>query len=129
MRAKPFFIGLSAGVIGGLTSILFTAPQSGKQLRSNIAHTSKQAKLNLEEVKHHSASVKDSVMTLKNEAKNNIPKIIDELKGSISAYKDEIGPKTDKLKEEIDSLKNSINEIEQNLSNLNKDKNKPKEIE
>jgi len=129
MRAKPFLVGLSAGVIGGITAILFTTPQSGKQLRSSVVQNSKIAKSNLEEIKHHTMSVKDSILTLKNEVKNNIPQIMNEFKTSISSFSQEIEPDTVKLKEEIDGLQKSIIEIENNLSDLNNNKNKDKEKE
>ncbi|MFC7688233.1 YtxH domain-containing protein [Ureibacillus sp. GCM10028918] len=129
MQAKPFLIGLSAGVIGGLTALLLTAPQSGKQLRSNIAKNSKVAKSYLGDVKHHSRSVKDSITTITNEVKNNIPEIMNELKHSISRFTQEIEPDTAKLKEEIDGLQKSIIEIENNLSDLNNKKKKEEETE
>lgn len=129
MRAKPFLIGLSAGVVGGLTALLFTTPQSGRQLRSNIKRNSDIAKSYLGEVKHHSLSVKDSIATIKNEVKNNIPQIMDELKQSISKFTQQIEPDTAKLKEEIDGLQKSIIEIENNLSELNNKKKKDAENE
>ncbi|MDI7743029.1 YtxH domain-containing protein [Lysinibacillus fusiformis] len=129
MRAKPFLIGLSAGVIGGLTTIFFTAPQPGKQIRSSIVRNTKIAKSNLEEIKEQSKSIKDSITTLKNEVKNNIPEIMNELKNSISTFSQEIEPDTAKLKEEIDGLQKSIIEIENNLSDLNNKKKKSTETE
>ncbi|MDN4493173.1 YtxH domain-containing protein [Ureibacillus aquaedulcis] len=129
MRTKPFLIGLSAGVIGGLTALLFTAPQPGKQIRSNISRNSKIAKSYLGEVKHHSVSVKDSFTTIKSEVKNNIPEIINGLKHSFSRFSQDIEPETAKLKEEIDGLQKSIIEIENNLSDLNNKKKKEEEKE
>lgn len=123
MRAKPFLIGLSTGIIGGLTAIIFTTPQSGDQLRSNVARNFKIAKTRLSEIQHHSSSVKESFKSLKNEAKNNIPNIMNDLKGSISNFKQEIGPDTAKLKEEIEGLQKSITEIENNLSEINNKQN------
>ncbi|MCM3388615.1 YtxH domain-containing protein [Ureibacillus chungkukjangi] len=129
MRAKPFLIGLSAGVVGGLTTIIFTTPQSGKQIRSSIVQNTKIAKTNLEEIKHHSSSVKDSILTLKNEVKNNIPEIMNQLKESISKFNQDIEPDTAKLKEEIDGLQKSIIEIENNLSDLNNKQKKDDKTE
>ncbi|MFL0504287.1 YtxH domain-containing protein [Ureibacillus sp. 179-F W5.1 NHS] len=124
MRAKPFLIGLSTGIIGGLTAIIFTTPQSGNELRSNVARNLKIAKTRLSEIQHHSSSVKESIITLKNEAKNNIPNIMNDLKGSISNFRQEIGSDTEKLKEEIEGLQRSIAEIENNLSEINNNKKK-----
>lgn len=129
MRTKPFLFGLSAGVIGGLTAIIFTTPQSGKQLRSSIVQNSKVAKSNLEEIKHHSYSVKDSIATLKNEVKNNIPEIVKGVKQAFSKFTQDVEPDSSKLKEEIDGLQKSIIEIENNLSDLNNKKKKQEEID
>lgn len=51
MRAKTFLIGLSTGIVGGIAAVLFTTPQTGEQLRSNILENSKKAKENLLELK------------------------------------------------------------------------------
>ncbi|HWK21704.1 MAG TPA: YtxH domain-containing protein [Ureibacillus sp.] len=128
MRTKPFIIGLSAGLIGGLTTILFTAPLPGKQLRANITRNSKIAKTNLEEIKDYSIGIKNSITLLKNEVKNNIPQIMNELKSSFSTFTQEIEPDTTKLKAEIDGLQKSIIEMENNLSNLNNKKKEDREV-
>ncbi|MFP3917252.1 YtxH domain-containing protein [Lysinibacillus telephonicus] len=122
MRGKPFLIGLSTGVIGGIAAILLTTPQSGQQIRSNIVSNAKKTKTTLKEMKVHSQSLKESFSTLKYEAKNNIPKIINDLKYSITNFRDEIEPETLKLKEEIAGLQKTITEIENNLSEINNKK-------
>lgn len=122
MRGKPFLIGLSTGVIGGIAAILLTTPQSGQQIRSNIVSNAKKAKTTLKEMKVHSQSLKESFSTIKYEAKNNIPKIINDLKYSITNFRDEIEPETLKLKEEIAGLQKTITEIENNLSEINNKK-------
>ncbi len=122
MRGKPFLIGLSTGVIGGIAAILFTTPQSGKQIRSNIVSNAKQAKITLSEMKSQIHTIKQSISTLNYEAKNNIPKIINDLKHSITNFKDDIEPDTLKLREEIEGLQKTITEFENNLSEINKKK-------
>ncbi|KGR79969.1 YtxH domain-containing protein [Ureibacillus manganicus] len=120
MKAKTFFLGVTVGLVGGLATAIFTTPQSGDQFRSTIAKNAKTTKANLDEVKQQVFSVKDSVVDLTNEAKNNIPKIISDLKMSISKFNQQIEPDATKLKEELDNLQNSIAEIENNLNDLNK---------
>jgi gas vesicle protein len=122
MRGKPFLIGLSTGVIGGIAAILLTTPQSGKQLRSNIVSNTKYAKITLSEIKSQIQTLKQSISTLNYEAKNNIPKIISDLKNSITNFRDEIEPDALKLKEEIEGLQKTITEIENNLSEINNKK-------
>lgn len=58
MRAKTFLIGLSTGIVGGIAAVLFTTPQTGEQLRSNILENSKKAKENLLELKKQTINLK-----------------------------------------------------------------------
>lgn len=115
MKAKPFLIGLTAGIIGGAAAIIFTAPQSGEQLRSNLARNTASAKDKLNDVKAQAMNVKQSFTTLSYEAKNNIPQIINELKDTFTNFKQDIEPGTVKLQQEIENLQKSIAEIEKNL--------------
>lgn len=115
MKAKPFLIGLTAGIVGGAAAIIFTAPQSGEQLRSNLARNTASAKDKLNDVKAQAINVKQSFTTLSYEAKNNIPQIINELKDTFTNFKQDIEPETVKLQQEIENLQKSIAEIEQIL--------------
>lgn len=120
MKAKPFLIGLSAGIVGGAVAILFSAPQSGQTLRSNIKTNTSSAKDMLSDVKLQINKVTDAISSFTNEAKNNIPQIINELKDSIQSFKQEIEPNQDQLQQEIVSLQKSIDEIEQNIARFQK---------
>lgn len=120
MRTKPFLLGLSAGIVGGLATAIFTAPQSGNQLRSNIVNNTRECKLTLNELAAQTKAVGKAFSSLKYEVKNNIPKVFSELKTSFSNYKEEIKPDSIKLKEELEELQKSIIEIENNLSKIRK---------
>ena len=76
MRAKPFFIGLSAGMIAGLTAAIFTAPQNGNQLRANMKYAAKNVKTTISELNYQINDLKNAVSKLSNEAKITIPKIL-----------------------------------------------------
>lgn len=123
MRAKPFLIGLSAGIIGGIATAIFTTPQTGDHLRKNIVNNAKNAKVTIGELGQQIDGIKNAVSTFKYEVQNTIPKIFNDLANSISNYKAEIQPESQKLKEELEQLQNSINEIENNLSKITKEKN------
>lgn len=120
MRAKPFLIGLSAGILGGMTAAIFTTPQTGNHLRKNIANNAKNVKLTIEELTQQISGIKNAFSTLKYEVQNTIPKIFTDLSRSISNYKEEIQPETIKLKEELEELQKTIDEIENNLSSIRK---------
>jgi len=112
MKAKSFLLGLTTGLVGGAIAVLFSAPQSGVQLRQNIARNTAGAKSKLQDVQVEMDHVKQSILTLKSEAQNNMPSIINELKDNFTTFKAEIEPEAKILKQEIENLQNSIDEIE-----------------
>lgn len=127
MKAKPFLIGLTAGIVGGTIAVLFSTPQSGQQLRSNLKTNTDTTKVKLQDVKLQVNNVKDSVNSLTNEAKNNIPQIIKELKQSITTFSTEIEPNKNNLQQEIEALQNSISLIEKNITQYTDKKNNTQE--
>ena len=122
MKVQTFFTGLAVGIAAGMAAAIMTAPQPGKQLRSNIARNTSVWKDQLVDVKNETSNVKQSITSFSIEAKNNIPQIINELKETITTFKSEIEPDALKLKQEIETLQNSINEFEKIFSqNRNKE--------
>ncbi|MEG0258782.1 MAG: YtxH domain-containing protein [Lysinibacillus sp.] len=116
MKAKSFLIGLTAGIVGGTIAVMLSTPQSGQQLRSTIKVNSASTKYKLQDVKDQISQVKQAVTHLKNESKNNIPLIINNLKQTIQTFTTEIEPTKNNLQQEIESLQNSISEIEKNFA-------------
>lgn len=127
MKAKPFLIGLTAGIVGGTIAVLFSTPQSGQQFRSNLKTNTDSTKEKLQDVKLQVNNVKQSVNTLTNEAKNNIPQIINDLKQSINTFSKEIEPTKNNLQQEIEALQNSISVIEKNIAQYTDKKNNNQE--
>lgn len=127
MKAKPFLIGLTAGIVGGTIAVLFSTPQSGQQLRSSLKSNTDSTKEKFQDIKFQVNNVKDSVSSLTNEAKNNIPQIINELKQSINTFTEEIEPTKNNLQQEIEALQNSISVIEKNIAQHTDKKNNSKE--
>ncbi|MEK4230662.1 YtxH domain-containing protein [Solibacillus sp. FSL H8-0538] len=123
MKAKSLLIGLTAGIVGGAVAVLLTTPQSGEQLRTNLIRNTNSAKEKICDVKYQASAVKQSFSVLSNEAKNNIPNIINELKETFAHFKQDIEPETVILKQEIENLQKSITEIERNLSKNEKNEN------
>jgi len=122
MKVQTFFTGLAVGIAAGMAAAIMTAPQPGKQLRSNIARNTSVWKDQLVDVKNEASNVKQSITSFSIEAKNNIPQIINELKETITTFKAEIEPEASNLKQEIETLQNSINEFEKIFSqNRNKE--------
>ena len=122
MKVQTFFTGLAVGIAAGMAAAIMTAPQPGKQLRSNIARNTSVWKDQLVDVKNEASNVKQSITSFSIEAKNNIPQIINELKETITTFKAEIEPEASNLKQEIETLQNSISEFEKIFSqNRNKE--------
>ena len=120
MKVKSFLLGVTTGIVSGAAVILFSTPQSGTELRKNLIANTKNIKSKLHEVQGELNNVKQSITTLKAEAQNNMPSIINELKDNLTTFKTEIEPETALLKQEIENLQNSISEIEKNIpSNKN----------
>ena len=127
MKAKNFLAGLLVGVTIGAAVAISSAPQKGSQLRNNIQANLNTWKLQLNDVKKETSNVKQSIVTLTNEAKNNIPNIINDVKASISSYKKEIDPQTEFLKQEIGSLQKTTDEIERNFKKIKNIRETPKQ--
>ncbi len=90
MKAKTFFTGLSIGLFAGIATAIATAPQSGQQLRSIVARNADTFKHQLADIKNETNNVKQSITAFTGEAKNNIPKIINEMKDTITNFKNDI---------------------------------------
>lgn len=127
MKAKTFLTGLVVGVTIGAAVAISSAPQKGSQLRKNIQMNLNNWKSQLNDVKAETSNVKVSIMAFSNEAKNNIPNIINDVKASISSFKKETDPHTEILKQEIGKLQKTTNEIEQNLKKIKKIKEAEKQ--
>lgn len=120
MKASTFLTGVIVGVAAGVAVAVSVAPQSGQQLRSNLSSNTNRYKNQLLAVKQEGGNVGQALTAFTNEAKNNIPQIIRELKETFTNFKNDIEPETNKLKQEIESLQNSLSEIEQNISKYTK---------
>lgn len=120
MKLKPFFYGMTAGVVGGAVASVFCAPQSGKQLRLDVASFSQTAKNRVADVNQEAKNVKEAIANLVEEAKNDIPQIVKELKTDVQQYQRDIMPDAQQLKQEIETLQKSVSVIEQNVSKLTK---------
>lgn len=118
MKAKNFLLGVTAGVVGGMAVATFVAPQSGNALRSSLKTNTANLKMGFTDTRNEAMNVKTAVATLASVAKNNIPQIVNDLKGSIQRFQQDIEPNADHLKQEIGSLQQSISEIEKNISEL-----------
>ena len=120
MQTKTFLLGVTVGLLGGAVVALTAAPQSGTQLRQNLARNVNNTRSELLSIKSDATQVKHSIQALTNEAKNNIPQIINELKESFINFKQETEPTTTHLKQEIENLQKSIEEIEKNIPKTKK---------
>jgi gas vesicle protein len=116
MKASTFFVGLVTGVIAGSAAVLFSTPQSGSELRSNVKTVSSDWKEKLSEVKFEISDLKQSIAGLTKEAKTEIPQTIEELKRSVQKWQMETAPMQENLQNEIASIQMAIEELEKSLA-------------
>lgn len=126
MKASTFFLGLATGLAAGAAATLFSAPQSGKELRTSVKTTSSDWKDKLSDVKEKVNSLKDSVAALSAEAKSQFPAVTDGLKASMENWQEGTAPAKEHLQLEILAIQNSIEELQNAITKDkkdNKDKN------
>ncbi len=116
MKASTFFIGLVTGVVAGSAAALFSTPQSGSELRSNVKTASSDWKEKLSEVKFQISDLKQSIARLSKEAKTEIPQTIDELKQSVQLWQNQTGPIQENLQNEISSIQMAMEELEKSIA-------------
>ena len=120
MKASTFFIGLVTGVVAGSAAALFSTPQSGSNLRSNVKTASSDWKEKLSEVKFQISDLKQSIARLTKEAKTEVPHTIDELKQSVQKWQNQTGPIQENLQNEISSIQMAMEELEKSIANHQK---------
>jgi gas vesicle protein len=120
MKASTFFIGLVTGVVAGSAAALFSTPQSGSNLRSNVKTASSDWKEKLSEVKFQISDLKQSIARLTKEAKTEVPQTIDELKQSVQKWQNQTGPIQENLQNEISSIQMAMEELEKSIANHQK---------
>ena len=116
MKASTFFIGLVTGVVAGSAAALFSTPQSGSELRSNVKTASSDWKDKLSEVKFQLSDLKQSIARLTKEAKTEVPQTIDELKQSVQMWQNQTGPIQENLQNEISSIQMAMEELEKSIA-------------
>jgi gas vesicle protein len=130
MRASTFFMGLTTGLAAGAVAVLFSTPQSGKELRTSVKTASTDWKEKLNDVKEKANDLKESINTLTLEAKEQLPETVDGLKKSLEKWQEETAPAQEHLQLEILAIQNSMEALEKAISkNRKKDKNKQDEEE
>lgn len=116
MKASTFFIGLVSGVVAGSAAALFSTPQSGSELRSNVKTASSDWKDKLSEVKFQLSDLKQSIARLSKEAKTEVPQTIEELKQSVQMWQNQTGPIQENLQNEISSIQMAMEELEKSIA-------------
>lgn len=121
MKASNFFIGLATGLATGAAATLFSAPQSGEELRTSVKTASTDWKEKLADVKEQVNQLKESINQLKLEAKSEIPPAMDGLKQSMAEWQEGTAPAKEHLQLEIMAIQNAIEELQKSISKDKKD--------
>ncbi|GEK33486.1 YtxH domain-containing protein [Kurthia sibirica] len=120
MNAKTFIIGLGTGLIAGTAAVLFTTPQSGKELQQTIKDRKISANEVKDEFKGRLQSIKDSIDMIKNEAKTTLPSTMAALKESVATFQEETAPNQERLKLHLEELQKAANDISVEIDTLKK---------
>lgn len=121
MKASTFFVGLVSGLVAGSAVVLFSTPQSGSELRSNVKMASSDWKEKLSEVKFQISDLKQSIAGLTNTAKTDVPQTINELKQTVQQWQSETAPIQESLQNEIASIQLAMEELEKSITKHQKD--------
>lgn len=121
MKVSTFLVGLATGVLAGSTAVLFSTPQSGSELRTNVKTASSDWKEKLSEVKFQFSDLKQSISKLTCESKVLVPQTVEELKKSVQKWQTDTAPIQDNLKNEIESIQKAMEELEISLAKHQKD--------
>jgi gas vesicle protein len=120
MKASTFLVGLAAGVLAGSTAVLFSTPQSGSELRTNVKSVSSDWKNRLSDVKFQLSDLKQSIANLMKESKTHVPQTIDDLKKSVQKWQTDTAPIQENLQNEIASIQIAMEELEKSLAKHHK---------
>ena len=126
MKASRFFLGLATGLVAGAATALFSAPQSGQELRTTVKSTSSEWKEYLNELKEKVNGLKESINHLTEEAKSQLPEAVDGLKASLETWTESTAPAKEHLQLEIMAIQNAIEELQNTISKDKKDTNNDK---
>ena len=121
MKASTFFVGLVSGVLAGSAAVLFSTPQSGSDLRSNVKTASSDWKEKLSDVKFQISDLKQSIAGLTKTTKTDVPQTINELKQSVQQWQSETAPIQESLQNEIASIQLAMEELEKSITKHQKD--------
>ena len=121
MKASRFFLGLATGLAAGAATALFSAPQSGQELRTTMKSSSSEWKEYLNELKEKVNGLKESINHLTEEAKAQLPDAVDGLKASLETWTESTAPAKEHLQLEIMAIQNAIEELQNTISKDKKD--------
>ncbi|WP_167578563.1 YtxH domain-containing protein [Jeotgalibacillus proteolyticus] len=116
MNVKLLSYGLLVGLAAGAASALFTAPQSGKELRGTIKNTKDNWSDHMLEIQMNLQQVKESIQQVSKEGKDSLQSVIVELKDSIQAWKSESDPAISNLQEELAAIQATMEELERSIN-------------
>lgn len=122
MNVKKLLFGFGTGIIAGAATVLFTAPQSGNELRLSIK-ARKDAGVDVKnEFRQRFQTIKESIDTIKSEVQETVPDVVSNLKESIADFQQQTASNQEKIQEHVASLQQISTEISTELETLKKEK-------
>ena len=116
MKASTFFLGLVAGSVAAAVTVLYSAPQSGNELRKTVKNATTDLKVKCQDVQGCIDDLKNSISHLTQEAKEAIPVAIEGIKGSVEQWQRATEPNKERMDKEIAAIQKALEELEQSLA-------------
>ena len=116
MKASTFFTGLAAGSVAAAVTVLYSTPQSGRQLRTSVKSASSDMKEVFKDLKVKVADLKESISHLKKEAQVTVPSAIEGIKDSVEKWQQSTEPNRERMEKEIAAIQTALEELEQTIA-------------
>lgn len=104
-KFQQYTAGFLTGALAGGLIILFSTPQSGKDLRSRFTSARNKIKSSSLQFKQDFSSLKNNIIQLQSESKKALKTVGTDLKDAISQWKEESDPVIHSLRTDIEALK------------------------
>lgn len=117
-KFHQYAAGFLIGTLAGSLIVLFSTPQSGKELRLRCKKMKNKLKRSSHQLKRDIASFKHNFQQLQIESKKAIKTVGHDIKDSFHNWKEETDPILRKLKSDIDALKAKAEQTAKELNRM-----------
>lgn len=114
-KTKSFLLGIAVGGIVSATTTLFTAPLSGRDLRSRAKEQGTEWLELLDNVKRDGLKLKDQIAQTSKEGAAMVKDLTQEIKSSVVEWKESVEPHQKKIQTYLEQIEGSLKELEEKV--------------